>query len=173
MSSPFLAVSYFFHLIATVVWLGGLAILVLLVNPVTARTLRDNPALYRVLSEIRRRFLPLANFSLVMLVVTGLVQMAGDEHYDGLMQFDNDWSRVLLFKHIAIIGMVVTGLVLQYAVAPALERTSLQVERGKEAVRAEAQEKWVRLRRREVRLTWLNVGLGLLVLAFTAWATAL
>jgi hypothetical protein len=24
-----------------------------------------------------------------------------------------------------------------------------------------------------VRLTWLNVGLGLLVLAFTAWATAL
>jgi hypothetical protein len=64
--------------------------------------------------------------------------------------------------------MVISGLLLQFGVAPALERASLLAERGK----GDAVE-WEGLRRREVRLTWLNVGLGLLVLAFTAWATAL
>jgi hypothetical protein len=29
------------------------------------------------------------------------------------------------------------------------------------------------LRKREIRLTWLNNGMGVLVLAFTAWATAI
>jgi hypothetical protein len=75
---------------------------------------------------------------------------------------------VILLKHVAIAGMVVCGLLLQYSVTPALERASLLLERGK----GDPVE-WARLRQREVRLTWVNVGLALLVLAFTAWATAL
>ena len=54
--------------------------------------------------------------------------------------------------------------VVQYA----LQASSLLVERGKGDT-----EEWARLRRRELRLTWLNVVLGVLVLAFSAWAGAL
>ena len=132
MSQSTLAISYFFHLIATVVWIGGLVILVLLVWP------------------------------------TGRFQRAGDPNYEGMLQFDHQWSQVMLLKHIAIGGMVISGLLLQLGVVPALERASLLAERGKGDM-----AEWERLRRREVRLTWLNVGLGLLVLGFTAWATAL
>jgi uncharacterized membrane protein len=163
-----LAVSYFFHLIATVIWLGGLFVLAILVFPETKRILNETPAVYAFLSRLRKRFFPLINFSLVVLVITGFIQMAGDENYDGVLQFTNEWSRVILLKHIAIFGMVICGLVLQYGVAPALERASLLVEHGK----GDAQE-WAKLRAREVRLTWANVFLGLLVLAFTAWATAI
>lgn len=74
----------------------------------------------------------------------------------------------MLLKHLAILGMVVCGLALQYGVTPALERAGLLLERGKGDPEA-----WERLRRREVRLTWLNLGLGVAVLAFTAWATAI
>lgn len=168
MNPPFLAISYFLHLVATVTWIGGLILLVVLVNPAARRVLEESPALYRFLREWRRRFAPITNLSLAVLVITGLFQMAGDEHYDGLMQFDNDWSRAILFKHIAVIGMVAVGLVLQYGVSPALERASMLAERGK----GDPAE-YARLHRRETRLTWLNVGLGILVLAFTAWATAL
>ncbi len=167
-SQTILAISYFFHLVATVIWLGGLAVLGLLVFPAARRALAENPALYALLTRIRQRFLPLTHFSLVVLIVTGLVQMTADPNYDGMLQFTNEWSRVILFKHIAIAGMVVCGLLLQYAVAPALERVSLLVERGKGDPAAQE-----RLRRQEVRLTWINIGLGLLVLAFTAWATAI
>ncbi|MFN8527771.1 MAG: CopD family protein [Anaerolineae bacterium] len=163
-----LAISYFFHLIATVTWLGGLAILSLMVFPETKRILGDNPSLYAILSRLRKRFFPIVNFSLVVLVFTGFVQMSGDTHYDGVLQFTNEWSRILLLKHVAFVGMILCGGLLQWGVAPALERASLLIERGK-GDPAELE----RLRKREVRLTWINLGLGLLVLAFTAWVTAL
>ena len=139
-----------------------------LVWPEMRRVLADSPATMQLLTRLRKRFIPLSNFSLVVLVITGFIQMAADKNYDGVLQFENEWSRVLLLKHLAIFGMVICGLVLQYSVTPALERASLLVERGK----GDPVE-WERLRRREIRLTWVNVGLGVLVLAFTAWATAL
>ncbi|MGQ9887612.1 MAG: CopD family protein [Aggregatilineales bacterium] len=168
MSQSTLAISLFFHMVATVVWVGGLVILALLVWPETRRILASSPALYALLTRLRKRFFPLANLSLAVLIVTGLFQMTANPNYEGVLAFDNEWSRAMLFKHIAFAGMVVCGLLLQFGVVPALERASLLAERGK----GDPAE-WERLRRRELRLTWLNVGLGALVLAFTAWATAL
>ncbi len=168
MSQPILAVSYFFHLLATIVWIGGLVTLVILVLPEARRVLGQNPALYTFLSRVRRRFFPLTNLSLAVLVVTGLIQMSGDPHYNGVLQFTNVWTRVILVKHIAVIGMVICGVALQWGVAPALERATLLAEHHKGDL-AELE----RLRQREARLTWVNVGLGVLVLGFTAWATAL
>ncbi len=168
MSPSILAISYFFHLIATVIWLGGLATMTILVWPATRRALADTPGAAALLEQIRKRFTPLANFSLVVLIFTGFVQMSGDANYDGLLVIDNEWSRAILLKHVAIFGMVLCGLILQFRVTPALERASLLLERGKgDPVDYE------RLQRQEVRLTWVNAGLGLLVLAFTAWATAI
>jgi uncharacterized membrane protein len=166
-----LALNLFFHLIATVLWLGGLATLAVLVFPATARVLRENAELYALLSRLRRRFFPISNISLAVLVVTGMFQMSANPNYDGMLQFANEWSRAMLFKHIAVVGMAIAGLVLQYSVAPALERATLLVLRGKagEADHAEL----VRLRRREARLTWALLALGAAVLAFTAWATSL
>jgi uncharacterized membrane protein len=168
LSPSILALSYFFHLIATVIWLGGLATMTLFVWPEARRVLAENPALMQLLTRMRKRFVPLSNFSLVVLIATGLIQMTGDPNYDGVLQFDNEWSKVILLKHVAIFGMVVCGLVMQFQVTPALERIGILLERGK----GDPAE-WERLRRREVRLTWVNVALGLAVLAFTAWATAL
>lgn len=163
-----LALSLFFHLIATVVWIGGLVGTVIMVYPAVSRALKDNPALYQFLSRLRRRFFPLSNLSLVVLIVTGLFQMTADPSYEGFMTFNNEWSRVMLAKHITIIGMVISGVTLQWAVIPALERTSLLLEHGK----GDPAE-WEKLRRREVRLTWLSVLLGMAVLGFSAWATAI
>ncbi|MEP7292152.1 MAG: DUF4149 domain-containing protein [Chloroflexota bacterium] len=168
MSPPILAVSYFFHLIATVVWIGGLVVLTIMVLPEARRVLGTNPQFYTLLTRLRKRFMLYSNLSLVVLIVTGLIQMAGDVNYDGVLQFTNEWSRVILYKHIAIAGMFVCGLGLQYGVAPALERATLLAEHHK-GDPAELD----RLRRSEIRLTWINLLLGVLVLGFTAWATAL
>lgn len=168
MSPSILAISYFFHLIATIVWIGGLVILTIMVLPEARRVLGTNPEFYSLLARLRKRFTPLSNLSLVVLIVTGLVQMAGDSNYDGVLQFTNEWSRVILYKHIAVLGMFVCGLALQYWVVPSLERATMLAERHK-GDPAELD----RLRTRETRLTWVNLILGVLVLGFTAWATAL
>ncbi len=168
MSPSILAISYFFHLLATIVWIGGLVLLVVLVLPEARRVLGTNREFYALLTRLRHRFMPMTNLSLAVLVVTGLVQISGDSHYDGVLQFTNEWSRVILLKHVAVAGMFICGLALQYWVAPALERASLLVEKAK-GDPAELDQ----LQKREARLTWVNVGLGVLVLGFTAWATAL
>jgi putative copper export protein len=120
---------------------------------------------------MRKRFYPMSNLALVALLVTGLFQMTADPNYDGFMNFDNTWSKVMLLKHIVVGLMAVAGLILQYGVAPELERTSLLLEHGK--LTDETDAKWQKLRRREMLLTWCNGLLGLSVLAFSAWLGAL
>ncbi|HLU08954.1 MAG TPA: CopD family protein, partial [Oceanobacillus sp.] len=132
------------------------------------RVLSENEALYAFLNRLRKRFYPLTNYSLLVLLVTGMFQMPPDPNYQGLLDFSNDWGRLILLKHVGVVGMVICGLAIQYSVIPALERTSMLLERGK----GDPAE-YERLRRREVRLTWANIVLALLVLACTAWATSL
>jgi uncharacterized membrane protein len=167
-TSTIFAISLFFHLLATVVWIGGLIITALLVWPEVRRALENSPALYSTMNRLRRRFTPWGYLSLAVLIVTGLIQMALSPHYTGFMDFSSEWSRAILFKHIALGGMIVCGAILQYGVAPALERVSLMAERGKDNP-----EEWVRLRKREVRLTWINIILGIAVLGFSVWAGTL
>jgi uncharacterized membrane protein len=168
MSHLALAISYFFHLVATIVWIGGLALLALVVWPAARQTLDGDPRQADLLAALRRRFTPLANLSLVVLVVTGMIQTSGDPNYGGVLVFDNDWSRAILLKHVAIVGMVITGVILQMGIVPALERLAI-MRAGSRADPAEE----ARLLRRERRLNAVNLALGLLVLSFTAVATAL
>lgn len=168
MDSTSLALSLFVHITATVVYIGGLLVTVLLIFPEVRRVIDGQPAFYRVLSRLRQRFYPISNLCLAALWVTGLLQMTADPNYDGFLTFDDDWSRIMLLKHILIVGMMAAGVVLQFGVAPQLERISLLMEHSK----GDPAE-WQRLRAREVRLTVLLSVLGIAVLACSAAATAL
>lgn len=160
-----LAISYFVHLVATVVWIGGLAIFVLLVWPAAKRTLNQPETNHQFLAILQERFRPLANLSLLLLLGTGMVQTGANENYEALLTFTNTWTQAMLFKHIAFGGMILVAGILQFGIAPALERAKLLAVRGQtnelEAVLT-----------REAHLTQLMLGLGLLVLVCTAIATA-
>jgi putative copper export protein len=99
--------------------------------------------------------------------VTGLIQMSLNKHYDGVLQITNDWTRAILLKHVAVLGMIAIGAAMQWGVAPALDRAAILVQRGREA------PDLARLQRRERQLTALNLILGVIVLLFTAIATSI
>lgn len=159
-----LALSYWLHMIATIVWVGGLALMALVVWPGARAVLGPGPQLAALLRTLQRRFEPLAWGSLAVLIATGLTQMAANENYTGLLQIDNAWAVAILIKHLAIGGMVLIGLYLQFTVQPALTRLALLESRGLDAPDAQS------LRRRELALTRLNLLCGILVLGFTAIA---
>ncbi len=165
-----LTLSLFLHLLATVAWLGGLTLLSIVIMP-NARTLlarnEGTSVLLSLLDKLRKRFQVIANLSLLVLLVTGLYQMSASPFYTGFLQFDNDWSRAMLIKHVAVVGMIGVGALMQFGVLPALERASLLAARGKGSAEVE------RLRLREQRLTTLNLVLGVITLACTAVATAI
>ncbi len=164
MSQAALAISLFFHILATVVWIGGILLITFLVIPQVNIVLEDQSAHHQILLRIRKRFSQVGNLALAVLMVTGLLQMTADPNYDGLLRLDNQWSRVLLLKHLLILIMAILGLSLQWGVAPALERASLLMKHGKHADGA-----WRRLRRNERRLTMIIALLAMLILATSAW----
>ena len=168
MSEAALALSLFFHIAATVIWIGGILLITFLVVPELTRALAEQPALFRILTRLRNRFMNLGNLALAVLIVTGLLQMSTDPNYEGLLRFSNRWSQALLLKHILIIAMALCGLVLQFALAPALERTSLLRDRG-----ISDADEWRRLQRRERRLSILIAVLAISILATSAWLTAI
>jgi uncharacterized membrane protein len=162
-----LALSYWLHLLSTVVWVGGLALMALVVSPGLARALGEDALRADVLDALRRRFTPLANLSLVVLLVTGMLQLVSDRHYDGLLRLSNTWTRAILLKHVAVGGMIVVGAIMQWQLAPAIERARLL------ASRQPGEGDLPALRARERQLLRLNLALGIVVLLFTALATAL
>ena len=167
MSQAAMAISLFFHILATAIWIGGILLITALVVPEFNRLVTDQLALYQILMRIRKRFAQISNLALAVLIVTGLLQMTADPNYDGLLQFNSEWSQVLLIKHLLIVVMATAGLILQFGIAPALERTSLLLQHGKGD-----DAEWKRLRRKEQRLTLLIGALALLILAASAWLTA-
>lgn len=164
-----LALNYWLHLLATVTWLGGLVMLVLVAWPEIRRSVTVGISEKEtLLASIEKRFRTLSNISLVVLLVTGMIQMDGDAHYEGFLTITNAWSISLLAKHIVVLLMLGVAAVLQWGVQPALDRARLVSSRA-EQPHPEAQRQHHHLR----NLTILNLALGLLVLIFTAYMTAL
>jgi len=121
MSQPVLAISLFFHILATVIWIGSMLTLTLWVIPQLNRILAEQPALYQMLRQ-----------------------------------------------HILIVLLALTGVILQFGIAPALERASLLLEHSKGDIKD-----WRRLRQQEKRLSAVMIGLALLILAASAWLSSI
>lgn len=162
-----LALAYWLHLIATVIWVGGITLLALLVWPGARAHWGHSPEAGRFLRDLNRRFNPWAWLSLAVLTATGLFQMAADPNYRGFLAIDNAWTVAILLKHLAVLGMVGIGAALQWIVQPELARLALLEERGKPAPHIAA------MRKRETFLMRANLVCAALVLLCTAVATAL
>jgi uncharacterized membrane protein len=157
-------ISYWLHLMATVVWLGGLALWGVVGMPAfSAKTLTANQWLV-----LQKRFLPYANASLVILLVTGFIQMTTDPNYNGFLQVDSLWAGAILVKHIAFAGMVAISVYMQGRIYPAMERALLLMQKKENLGLAEQTQ----LEKQEKRLLWLNLVCAVSVLFFTAVATA-
>jgi uncharacterized membrane protein len=159
-----LVVSYWFHLLATVVWLGGLALMLLVAWPALRRgTLADNHWL-----ALQQKFMPWANGSLIVLLITGFIQMTNDPNYTGFLQIDNLWAGAILIKHLAFGIMVVIGVYVQWSLYPAMDRLKLLGEKRPSLIQSEQEI----LTQRELQLLRLNLLCAAAVLFCTAVATA-
>ena len=156
--------SYWLHLLATVVWLGGMALMALVALPALGKgSLAANHWLI-----LQQKFLPWVNGSLVLLLITGFFQMTTDENYTGFLAVDSLWARAILIKHLAFGGMVILTLYMQLSLYPAIERTKLLMEKRPKTATATQAE----LQQKEVRLLRLNLMCATAVLFCTAVATA-
>jgi uncharacterized membrane protein len=160
-----LTLTYWLHMLATVVWVGGLAALVILVLPAAGRALPPQQ-FAALLERLQRRLDPLGWLCLLVLVGTGLFQMSENPNYQGALAIRNTWSVAILLKHLVFLGMVLVSAWTTWGVLPAVRRAALRLSQGVDAPEAD------RLQRRGQRLLRVNLVLAVLVLALTALARA-
>ena len=120
-----LTIAFWFHMAATIVWIGGLFYQAVVVNPALDR-FPDQRG--RLAIDLRRRFQPLAWLSLFVLFGTGLIQMSGNPNYVGLFAIANPWSRTILTKHIVIGLMILVAAYQTWVLNPRLSRLALKQE---------------------------------------------
>jgi uncharacterized membrane protein len=159
--------AYWLHMLATVVWIGGLAALAIFVLP-AARSALDPPAYATFLSKLQSRFDPLGWFCLAILAGTGLFQMSASPSYQGFLTIENRWAAAILVKHLLFFGMAGLSAYLTWGLMPKIRRLALRRAASASVDEAEAQ----RMIAQETRLLQLNLLLGVLVLALTAIARA-
>jgi uncharacterized membrane protein len=167
MATWILALSYWLHMTATIVWVGGLALMALVVWPGARSVLGPGPELAELIRRLQQRFQPLAWASLAVLIVTGLTQMSANTHYAGLLHISNPWTVAILAKHLTVGGMILIGIYMQLVLQPELARLALLEAHGRAVPNTDS------LRRRELNLTRLNLACGVLVLGLTAIARVL
>ncbi|MDD5468964.1 MAG: CopD family protein [Anaerolineales bacterium] len=158
-----LSLAYWLHMLATVIWIGGLASLAIFVVPVAHATLPagDYP---RFLSKIQRRLDPLGWLCLLLLAGTGMFQMNANPNYVGLLAIDSRWALAILVKHLLFLGMAGVSAGLTWGVIPRLNRIAMRRAANQDAPEA------AQVQRLETALLRLNLALGVLALALTAIA---
>jgi uncharacterized membrane protein len=107
MTQTLIALSYWLHSLATVVFIGHYLLLALIHLPAMNNTSLDVTG--PILSEISKRSRRWMYVSLLIFMVTGIYLMFADPNYRGVGDFNNFWSVMMLVKHLLIVGMIAAG----------------------------------------------------------------
>lgn len=160
-----LALAYWLHILATVIWIGGLAALAILVLPAARKTLNAGDYA-RLFSRMQDGLQRIGWLSLAVLIGTGLFQMSAHPEYQGFLAITNSWAVAILAKHLVIGLLILTSAYLTWGVMPALKRLAFLRSAGKSVDEVQGSK----LHQREELILRVNLVLSLLVLLLTAIA---
>jgi uncharacterized membrane protein len=145
MKNLILVILNWLHLVATVIWIGGIAFILFIAIPSAKELLGSGAS--RIMAIISRRFTPFANYSILLLIVTGIFIMLLNGG------FNADLSYFAL-KHTAVLIMIIIHFYRGFVIAPKI-------------LRAQAAQK-LKLQKLSLSLVKVNFVLGLGVLLLSA-----
>lgn len=91
----------FFHVLATVAWIGGMIFNFLVVMPTVMKVL-DPPSAGKFMGAMMKRVRVVVYVSLLILFVTGIPMKIASEYYIAIINFDNTWEIVGFIKHVFV-----------------------------------------------------------------------
>ena len=149
---------HFIHFIGTVVWIGGILMTLFVILPGSKTALESPPIVGKLMKEIAKRFTPIANISIILIVVTGIIIYFYDKNYTFFSDLENRWNMVIASKHVFVAAMIFIHFYRGLILNPKIERFSSQPN-----------EKQIsKLKKISLDLVKINFALGIMVLLLTA-----
>ncbi len=159
-----LGLATWLHLVAAVLWMGGVLTLLYIVWPELKSALGFSSARTRIAYGVVRRFTWVFLTCIVVLIASGIYMMREDENYLGILDFRNTWSKLLVFKHALFVVMVAAAIYIGFVVNPRIGRS---LKEGRHAAVA------AKMAVRQRRMAYLNIALILLILLITGLLTGI
>ena len=153
MNELILATASWLHLIATVIWIGGIGFILFIAMP-SARQVMGTDA-GKLMCDVSKRFTPVANYSIALLVLTGAAMAVLNNRFSSSAILENNWIIILAVKHVLVFTMIVIHFYRGRILAPKIMK--MESEPGK-----------VALQNLSLNLVKANFGLGLMVLLLSA-----
>lgn len=97
------------HIMATVIWIGGMFTNMVLIRSVMVKTLAPADA-GKFMGALMKRFRIVAYVSIVVLGVTGIPLKIINENYISIINFENDWEVVSFIKHVCYGVLVILAV---------------------------------------------------------------
>lgn len=91
----------FFHLLATITWIGGMFFNVLILLPTVKKTL-DPEMAGKFMITLFKRIRVMVYVSLLVLFVSGIPMKIASEYYVAIINFDSFWEIALFIKHVFV-----------------------------------------------------------------------
>jgi uncharacterized membrane protein len=149
MKELILITCYWAHLVAVALWVGGIIFILFFAMPSSRQVLGAESG--KFMGEISKRFTPVANLSIVFLVITGAILAWLNEQYSGITFLENDWTSALMLKLFLVLVMIAIHFYRGLVLGPRIMRTAAVAEK-------------TTLQKLSLNLVKANFILGLLVL---------
>jgi copper resistance protein D len=145
------AINNFFHLLATVTWIGGMVYMNLILFPAQSAIAPSERG--KLMGTLAKRFSIAAWISVIVLLITGLVKTPSEF----LINTSTHFGLWLTVKHIAILLMIIFGLIISIVLAPKMK--SLAPKPGEQP-----SAQFIKTQGTLGKLSITNLVLGILVL---------
>ncbi|OGW54921.1 MAG: hypothetical protein A2Z46_04815 [Nitrospirae bacterium RBG_19FT_COMBO_55_12] len=149
---------YWIHLVATVLWIGGILFIIFIAIPSSKQVLGAESG--KLMGEISKRFTPLANYSIVLLFVSGIVLAGLNKQFSVVRTLESNWTMALTLKLVLFFSMTAIHFYRGLVLAPKIMRTATQTEKAA-------------LQNLSINLVKVNLTLGLSVLLLSVFISVL
>lgn len=144
------------HLTATLLWLGGITFILLVAIPSARKVLQGEAG--GLMGEVTRRFTPMANISILFLILSGIFLMVIDGNISGEV-FKGERGTAMLLKILLFLLMLGVHFFRGKVLTPRIAKTQSNGEKA-------------RLQKLSLNLVWLNFGSGLAILLLSVFVGA-
>ena len=150
-----LTVTTWVHLLAAVVWMGGIFFILYVALPVAGKTL-DQPG--KIMGPLSKRFVPLANISIFLIIASGIIMSIASHEFTGDSRLSGLRAQSLVVKVLLVVIMASIHFYRGLILGPGIAR--LSSEGGHP-------EKVQKLQTLSLNLVKINFLLGIIVLLLT------